>query len=96
MGLVSKVRARAETERSDPREFALLARKMGLRRAGVGVVRRLAAVSGKPAVALLVSEYAFLVAMAEQERAALRNGTPMSDAERRETASVRHQLFAER
>ncbi|MEZ6212116.1 MAG: hypothetical protein R3B46_12845 [Phycisphaerales bacterium] len=77
------------------RAFAALSRRLGLSRSGVETVRELAATSDVPPVALLISEHAFLVALAEAERAATLDRAPMTDAMRRAVASVRHELFAE-
>lgn len=97
MGLASMLKRQGATgaDRSGERVVEALARKIGLNRAGMEVVRDLADASGAPAAALLVSEHAFLVGLAERERAAMLSREPLTDAARRAIASARHQLFGE-
>jgi len=77
------------------RAFGALARRLGLGRAAMETVRELASACGVPPSVLLVSEHAFLVALAESERAALLSRQPISDGQRKAIASARHELFAE-
>lgn len=97
MSLVPAIRkpAARSPSNADARLLSALARRMGLRRAGMDVVRELADASGAPAIALLVSEHAFIVAAAELERAAMLNRTPLTDARRAAIASARHRIFGE-